>query len=444
MSEQQDATPSTSIIERPLTKKQIGIFTLTGLVFGNMIGAGVFTTSGFALSDLGSPHWVMLAWIVGGVIAICGAISYGALVRHLSESGGEYLFLSRVMHPMIGFIAGWVSLLAGFTGAIAFAALTFETYIGPLLPFQFANGVIAIGIVLLTAMFHGLKFELGVGVQNSVIVLKCLLLLVFFAIAGYVFLSDGAVNQTHVNKDFSLTAFAGSLVWISLSYSGYNAAAYIAGEAADNKSTVPRSMIYGTLSVTALYLLLNAIFVYLTPYELIAGKEDVAAISAAFIGGDNLALLVRVIIATALLTSVFSMILAGPRVYAKMADDGLFPSIFRFTGNVPGWAIMLQALAAIMLIVSTTLKDLLSYLGFTLSLCAAVTVACLFKLKNDEATRTISIPGYPFVPGFFIIATVVLAAISTYRRPSEIIFTVITVITGLALYYLFHRKYSSK
>lgn len=442
MKERSNVDVVPEINDRTISKKQLGMFTLTGLVFANMIGAGVFTTSGFALADLGSADRVMLAWLAGGLIALCGAISYGALVRYLAESGGEYLFLSRLIHPFVGFIAGWVSLLAGFTGAIAFAALTFETYIGPMLPFSLPSGVISVAVIFIAALFHGLKFELGVSVQNAVVVLKFLLILAFIAIAGVVFISSGtAESAATVKSGFSIFAFAGSLVWISLSYSGYNAAVYIAGEAADNQRTVPRSMLYGTLLVMAIYLLLNAIFVYLTPFELIAGKEDVAAISAEYIGGKPLALLVRLIIATALLTSVFSMMMAGPRVYAKMADDGLFPSIFRFTGSVPDWAIILQAVATTLLIVSTTMKDLMSYLGLTLSLSAAVTVGCLFKLKlNKESGADIKIPGYPFVPGLFIVATITLAAIATYRQPTEIIFTLITLATGGLLYVIFKKR----
>ena len=135
------------------------------------------------------------------------------------------------------------------------------------------------------------------------------------------------------------------------------------------------------------------------------------------------------------------MMMAGPRVYAKMADDGLFPSIFRFTGSVPDWAIILQAVATTLLIVSTTMKDLMSYLGLTLSLSAAVTVGCLFKLKlNKESGADIKIPGYPFVPGLFIVATITLAAIATYRQPTEIIFTLITLATGGLLYVIFKKR----
>lgn len=420
--------------------KTLGFLTLVGLIVANMIGAGVFTTSGFALADLGSPNRVMLAWLIGGIIALCGALSYGALVRQMSESGGEYLFLSRVIHPIAGFIAGWVSLLAGFTGAIAFAALAFESYIQPILPFSLPTGTLAISLVVLAAILHGFRLNLGVGIQNAVVALKFVLLLLFIGIAAISAKSYGFEESTKPVSDFSLFAFAGSLVWISLSYSGYNAAVYVAGEANQKQINVPKAMWIGTLAVTIIYLALNGVFMYFTPTELTIGKEDVAAVAATYIGGDTLALLVRFIISLSLLTSVFAMVMIGPRVYARMAEDKLFPQFFRFQGEVPRSAIALQATAAILLISFTSLKDLLSYLGFTLSLCAAMTVFCLFIIKRKDENNSIKIPGYPFVPVFFVGATIFLAILAVWRNPIELAATALTFISGIALYFVFKSK----
>ncbi len=416
------------------------LYTLVGLIFANMVGAGVFTTSGFALADLGSPHRVMLAWVIGGLIAMCGALSYGALARHLTESGGEYLFLSRVIHPMAGFIAGCVSLVAGFTGAIAFAAMAFENYVQPLLGVQLPAGTLAVSIVLIGAVLHSVRVSLGTGVQDVVVGLKFVLILIFIGIAVVSAKSFGTAIDFPQPPAFSPTSFAMSLVWISLSYSGYNAAVYVAGEAREKQRLVPKAIWLGTLIVTFIYLGLNAVFMYLVPYEITAGKEDVAAVAANYLGGDGLAMFVRVIIGVSLLTSVFAMVMIGPRVYAKMADDGVFPDIFRFQGRVPRAAIALQAGAAILFISFTSLKSLLSYLGLTLSLCAALTVFCLFLVKNRESTRLLKVPGYPIVPAFFIAATVLLAALAAWRNPVELLFTLITFIAGAILYFLARRK----
>jgi APA family basic amino acid/polyamine antiporter len=413
--------------------------TLVGLIIANMIGAGVFTTSGFALADLGSANRVMLAWTLGGTIALCGAYSYGGLVRHFTESGGEYLFLSRTLHPLAGFIAGWISLLAGFTGAIAFAALAFETYVSPLIPYALPSKVLAISLIVLAALLHGARVRTGVGMQNALVFLKFVLIIIFIAAAFFAAKTLGAGSAVPLSSEFSLTAFAGSLVWISLSYSGFNAAVYVAGEARDAQTVVPRAMWIGTLIVTILYLILNSIFVYLAPYEAIAGREDVAAIAAQSIGGESLALLVRAIIALSLLTSVFAMVMIGPRVYAKMAEDKVFPALFRFQGDIPRAAIALQAVGAILVVAFSTLKNLLSYLGFTLSLSAALTILCLFLIPKAE-NQSAKIPGYPFAPALFVAATVLLASLAVWRNPAELIATLLTVLSGIILYFALNRR----
>jgi len=416
--------------------RTLGLFSLVCLIIANMVGAGVFTTSGFALGDLGSANRVVAAWIVGGLIALSGAVSYGGLVRRMTESGGEYLFLSRVIHPVAGFIAGWVSLLAGFTGAIAFAALTLETYAIPTRPDWLPGGVLASAVVLVAALLHGVKVQTGAVTQNAAVVLKVLLLSGFLLFAGFVAFTEGAAPAPPVASAFSLTAFAGSLVWISLSYSGFNAAVYVAGEAKDAQRNAPRALWIGTLIVTVLYVALNAAFVYLPSFDAVVGRQDVAAAAAQAIGGDSAALAIRVIIVIALVTSVFSLIMAGPRVYARMAEDGVLPGIFRFSGTqAPTAAILGQAALAILLISLSDLRGLLGYLGFTLSISAALSVASLFIIARREGRAAISVPGYPFTPLFYVIVTLVLAGMAGSREPMQLLAAVVTIVSGSVMYF---------
>ena len=422
--------------------KTLGFVSLVCLIIANMIGAGIFTTSGFALGDLGTPNRVMAAWVVGGVIALCGALSYGGLVRHITDSGGEYLFLSRLIHPLAGFIAGWVSLLAGFTGAIAFAARAFETYAFPTRPDWLPSGVAAAGMVLVAAMFHGFKVQTGAIAQNIVVFLKVALLIGFLAIAASVAMSQGIAPAPLAPMPFSMTAFAGSLVWISLSYSGFNAAVYVAGEAKDAQRNAPKALWVGTLIVTVLYVALNAAFVYLPPFDAVLGREDVAAAAAQAIGGTPLTIAIRFVTVVALITSVFSLVMAGPRVYARMADDGVFPAMFRFGGGgAPTAAILAQALLAIALIALADLRGLLSYLGFTLSVSAALTVGSLFLIARREGRGAVSVWGYPLTPAFYVAATLILAAIAGRRQPIELLTALITIASGSVVYYAFglHR-----
>lgn len=426
---------------------RLGVGSLALLVVASMIGAGVFTTSGFALADLGTPARVLWAWAVGGVVAICGAISYGALARHMTESGGEYLFLSRAVHPAAGFVAGWVSLLAGFTGAIAFAATAFESYAlpGDTRPDWLPAGATAVGLILFCALLHGVRVRPGVVSQNMQVALKLGLLVTFLIFAAARLGDDtwrGGPVLTDAGEvpDFDALAFATTLMWVSLSYSGFNAAIYIAGEAHEPARSVPRAMALATAGVMLLYLALNAVFVYAPAPEAIAGRDDVATAAARAVGGDPLAEAVRWLIALALVTSVSSMILTGPRVYAKMAEDGLFIPGLRRAVASPLRAVWLQAALASVVAMFTGLQELLSYLGFTLGLSAAAAVSSVFLLKRRPATRHIRAPGYPFVHLIFVGATLVFAALAAMRRPWEAGAAALTIGSGLLLYWAVRQR----
>lgn len=421
-----------------MAENRFGLTTLSAIVIANMIGAGVFTTSGFTLAALHTPQRVLAAWLIGGVLALCGALSYGALARRISGSGGEYLFLSRAVHPAAGFVAGWVSLLAGFTGAIAFAAHALEAYLLPLTtaPPAWPAGWLAVTVIVLAGIAHGVTARLGTVAQNILVgaklALLCGIIVYAFAFApakawqgGPLLGADGGVAP------LSWSALALSVMWISLSYSGFNAAVYVAGEAAQARRLVPRALLLGTLLVTALYLALNAVFVYVPAPELIAGSEDVAAQAAHALGGKPLANIVRVVIALALLTSVSSMIMIGPRVYAQMAADGVLPRWFHRAGQVPRRAVALQVVLAVLVVVIAKLEVLLSYLGFTLTLSAALTVASLFVLRARDGAIRVPVPGYPWVPGFYVIATLACAILAAAHRPHEALVGLLTIGCGL-------------
>lgn len=424
----------------------LGLFSLVALVVGNMLGAGVFTTSGFALAELGSPGYVLWAWFAGGLLALCGAMSYGALARLMPVSGGEYYFLSRGVHPLVGFVAGWISLWAGFTGAIAFAAITFEAYLLPgALRGLFPANLVATLVILSAALAHGLNLRRGLLLQNLAVAIKLCLLL---GIAIFVGFSGNIADWEGVQAwrqgplpEFSPAAFAVTVMWVSFSYSGYNASVYVASEAGNPLRDVPRSMILATLLITLLYLVLNAIFLFAPSPEAIAGQQDVAAIAAAALAGDTLAKAMRVVIAIALFTSISAMVMVGPRVYAQMAGDGLMPRLLRFGEQVPGTAIAAQALLAIVVVWVTGLRELLSYLGVTLGLSTAITVASLFATARRRGFDTRQLAGYPWVPIVFIIATLVFVGLAATRNPGEVLAAVLTIASAVVIYLLFGRKH---
>ena len=426
-----------------MTTARFGLTTLVCLVVANMIGAGVFTTSGFALADLGSPDRVMWAWLVGGLLACSGAISYGALIRRITESGGEYLFLSRAVHPAAGFVAGWVSLLAGFTGAIAFAATALEAYALPvdIRPAWCPEDVLAVTVIVVAGAAHARVVTLGALGQNVLVFIK-LALIVGIAVYGLLAVSPAAWRsgaQLAFEPTFQWSAFAVSVMWISLSYSGFNAAVYVAGEAADAKRNVPRALLIGTVLVTILYLAVNALFVYGAP-SAITGREDVATRALTALGGETLGAVTRLVIVVALATSVSSMIMAGPRVYARMADDGVLPAMFRMQAGKPGRPVALQVILAAIVVLLSRLQELLSYLGFTLSVSAALTVSSLFWLRRREGALAVPVWGYPWVPGVFVIATVSFAILAAMRRPAEPIAGLLTILIGIVAWVFIARS----
>lgn len=434
------------MIAKTKSLKPFGLWSATLLVVANMIGAGVFTTSGFSFADLGDRQYVLLAWLIGGIIAICGAISYGQLAQRITESGGEYLFLSRLVHPSVGFIAGWVSLLAGFTGAIAFAATAFESYAIPesIRPDWFQPGLAGIAAIIVFAVLHSIVLKGGMIAQNLIVILKLILLLGFVAFAFSKFPTGWAGMQVETAPTrFSIYAVASTLVWISLSFSGFNAAVYITGEVDHPKKNVPRSLLLGTLIVTVFYLVLNCIFVFGADPEKIRAVPDVAAAAAQAIGGGRLALLIRIIVSVALLSSVSSMIIAGPRVYAKMASDGVFPKLFNSTNRkeleVPATAIWLQAVLAGFVVYFSTIISLLDYLGFTLSVSAALTVACLFWSQPSSSSGASRIL-ISLIALVYVVATIGLAILSAIGRPQQLVGFNITVVSGLVIYFLIRRS----
>jgi len=419
------------------SRRRLGLPSATGLVVASMIGAGVFITSGFALADLGSPGRVLLAWAVGGAIALMGALCYGALAARRSEAGGEYLFLSKTLHPMAGFLAGWLSLLVGFTAPIALAARGLEAYLP--LRIRIAEGPpgpwIGTSAIVVAAALHGLRRAPGVVFQTAVVGIKVALLFVLVAWG----LPSLPALEAAPAPAFSLPAFCVSLVWISLSYSGWNAAVYVGGEVRDPERNLPRSLLLGTLLVTGLYLLLNATFVYAAPLSKLAGQEDVAAIAAQALGGAPLERFVRGVVALALFTSISAMVMAGPRVYARMAEDGLFPRVFAQEGDVPVAAILLQAALAILVLWIATLQDLLGYIGFTLSLSTAAAVVGLARLRVREGAERVPVPGWPWLPALFVLATLSAGGFMMLRRTWEPVAGLATLAVGALLYALIRR-----
>ena len=295
-------------------------------------------------------------------------------------------------------------------------------------------GIVAI---LVFGLLHSIVLKTGLLTQNLIVIVKLVLLAAFVAITFSYYPSGWEGMRIETDPvPFSIFALASTLVWISLSFSGFNAAVYITGEVDNPKRNVPRAMLIGTVIVSLFYLALNFVFVYGPAPDEIRGVEEVAIAASRVIGGDGLAVLVRVIVSVGLLSSVSSMVVAGPRVYAKMAEDGVFPKFFDTSqARVPVAAIWLQVVLASVVVYFSSLKSLLDYLAFTLSVSAAITVACVFwtRRQRDTSVQRLFFSGIALI---YVAATIVFAILSANRQPQQLLGFAATVVSGLILFYV--------
>jgi amino acid transporter len=435
----------------PGQSHQLGLSSLVAIVVANMIGVGVFTSSGFSIAALGNPGRVMLAWILCGLWALCGAIAYGGLISRIPQSGGEYLFLSRLVHPSIGFLAGWISLIAGFTAPIALAAKSAAVHLAPEVWMAQANSsdwkisLLASALIVTALAIHLAGLKIGVGTQNAVVVCK-LGLLLWIVIVAYWFTStsqwQGAALPGRNPAWLPETpgawwALAGSMSWLALSYTGFNATIYVAQDTCDAKRLVPLSMILGTVLVTAIYLALNYIFVYFPEPSLLLGaqgfgEEKVATVVGLALGGPSLAEIVRLVVILSTVSSVFAMLLLGPRVYQQMALDGVFPAIFR--DHSYRKTLLLQAALSVTACFSGSILDMMAYLGLTLSACGAIAVASLYWVERRlPEARSLNWREHSCV-AIYLSITVLIIAASYETRPTQFWAMLYTIGLGLALY----------
>lgn len=398
-----------------------------------MVGTGVFTTSGFLLEVLRAPGLVLLAWLAGGLIAACGALCYGALARRFPESGGEYVFLARTLHPAAGYVAGWVSMLVGFSAPLAAAAFGVGEYLRPWLP---SSTPVLTGSQLLLALawLHGYHGLAGARLQGFAVAFNMLLM------AGFVLMAGPRLPAQPLSvvpdSGFEMTAFLTALVWVSFSYSGWNAAVYIGGEVRDPERNLPRALLLGAGLVTVLYLALNYVFVSAAAPGILAGQADIGRIAAFALGGETWARGVTGLVALALSLSCSALMMAGPRVYARMARDGVLPRWFAPPqDDAPRRAVGLQCALALALLWSFGFKELLTYIGFTLSLVSAATVYGLVRLRRAKGME-VPVAGWPWAPVVYLLAVTATTLNAMLATPWESLFGLATLLGGWLIWRL--------
>jgi len=428
-------------------RRKLKLFSLTNIVIGDMIGAGIFATSGLLLAQLHSPILLLLLWVVGGAIALSGALSYGELGARYPKAGGDYAFLTRLFSPLLGFLSGWVSFFVGFSAPIAASSLAFSEYLVRTLPEEFlpheldlAKKVIAIGVVLVFTLIHYFGLRSGSKVQNLLTVMKITLIMIFL-ITGFVFGEGSFGHFQSQNGDLfaetNLKTIGLALMWIMFAYSGWNASTYVGSEVHNPVKNIPRSLIVGTFSVTAIYLLLNILYVYAVPPGEMEGVISIGGLTANKLFNRSLDQLFSLFIALILLSAISVLIMIGPRVYFAMAQSGHFFGIARRINRskVPGISILMQSGLAIIYILSGTFDQIITFLSFSLGIFPILAVMGVFKLRINQQSE-LKLPGYPLLPAFFILSSVGILVLAFLERPTESTIAIGLILAGIPTFYL--------
>jgi APA family basic amino acid/polyamine antiporter len=433
--------------------RKLTFFPLTNIVIANMIGAGIFTTSGLLMEGLQNPGIMLLLWLAGGLIAFCGALNYSELGAAIPEAGGEYAFLTRLYHPLMGFLSGWISFIVGFSAAIAASSIGFSEYLFSALSlsgtrpesFLWLKKIVSVAVIALFTCIHlrGIKF--GARVQNLLTILKIIL------IAGLICLgfTAGRGQWSHLLQaktptlNFAYLKTVGlSLMWILFAYSGWNAVTYIGSEIKNPRKNVPRSLLSGTGLVMLLYFFLNLFFIYAVNPEQMKGIISITSLAASHAFGRAMGSMVSLIIAFALFSSLSAFLILGPRVTFAMGRDGVFfysLSHIHHRFHVPFKAILLQGIISSCMVLSGSFDQILSYLGFSLGIFPILAVFGVFKLRRKKWC-VLKMPGYPLTTLAYLLAGTAILILAFLERPLESGVALVTVFSGIPAYYFFKSK----
>jgi len=473
--------------EDHLLQKRVNLFDGISIVSGAMIGSGIFIVSADIARNVGSPGWLLMVWIITGIITLIGAVSYGELASMMPHVGGQYVYLKEAYHPLIGFLFGWTTFLVIECGTIAAVAVAFAKFSGVLFPWVseknilFQAGplkikstmIVAIGMISFLTWLNTRGIVTGKTVQNFFSSTKVIALFGFIAIG---FLATKNINSWEINKEvfwkasqvgpgnhviplvgFSLiTAIGTALVGSLFSSDAWYSVTYLSGEVVNPKRNVPLSLFFGALIVSVMYILTNYIYIKILPLSGSPGGADVISRGIQYATDDRVATsamsvvfgnYAAVIMAIFIMISTFGcnngLIMTAPRVYYAMAKDGLF---FRKAGElnkngVPGFAIVVQGVWSVLLCLSGTYGNLLDYVIFAVLIFFTLTILAIFilRVKRPDIPRPYKAIGYPVVPSIYILVTVTIMVILLIYKPDYTFPGLGIVILGIPVFYLWRK-----
>tara|TARA_B100001564_G_scaffold210885_1_gene177454 strand:- start:5766 stop:7082 length:1317 start_codon:yes stop_codon:yes gene_type:complete len=424
--------------------RHIGVWTASAFVISSMIGTGVFTSLGYQLVDINTAFPILLLWLIGGIISLFGAFSYSELASAFPRSGGEYSILSKVYHPAVGFIGGFVSSTIGFSAPAVLAAIALGKYTVAIFP-QLNSTIIASVIILLFNLIHSQTLKYGRLIQDWTTIGK-IVLIVFFIISGLLIDSPQNISFLPIPNDGSLimsSSFAVSLVWVSYAYTGWNSTVYIAGEVKNPQKNIHYSLLFSTAFVTVLYILLNFIFLFSTPISEMRGMIEVGFIAGVNIFGDQGGRIVSGGIALLLLSTISSYVFIGPRITQVIGEDFKYLRFFSKVNNsgIPINGFIFQLSISLIFILTSTFEQVLLYAGITFIIINTITVIGVIVLRFYQPTlnRPYKSWGYPWTQIIFTISNLWILYFTFKNQPFESLIGIGIILISLIFYFSGHR-----
>lgn len=423
---------------------KIGWRTAAGLVLSNMIGTGVFTSLGFQVVHTQNTWSIIILWTLGGFIGLIGAFTYAELGTHFKESGGDYIFLSRLIHPFAGYIYAWISLIIGFAAPIAIAAMAMTSYLS-----GFGDGIFnnwfGIGVILILTAVHSVSIRQS-GIFQDVSTLIKLIFVTVLIVIGIIYLPpvDNAIDYGGGwAEELIMPGFAVSLIYVTYAFTGWNSAAYIVDEIDDPRNNLPKALILGVLICVVLYVLLQLVFLKHASLAQLEGNVEVATIAFSNIFDQGGAKWVSIFIAIQLLATISGYLWVGSRITFALAKEN---SLWRFlasknTKGIPVKALWAQGIIAALLTLTGTFEQVMLYASFVLQLMGTLTIISIFWLKPKA--ENFKSPLRPFLQIIYILFSFWVLGFMLYERPYESIIGLLIVFAG-GISYLFNKQTIAK
>ncbi|WP_273568591.1 APC family permease [Maribacter halichondriae] len=422
-------------------KQKIGWKTAAALVISSMIGTGVFTSLGFQLADIQNTWSIVLVWGLGGVFALIGAFTYAELGTNFDESGGDYIFLSKLIHPLVGYVYAWISLTVGFTAPIAISVMAMKSYLSPINPSLFTDWF-GVGVIFILAAMHSVSIGQSGKFHNISTGIKIGFILILIILGfSYAPVHENAIDlSTTWQEEIFLPGFAVALLYVTYAYTGWNSAAYIVDEIKDVRRNLPKALIIGTAFVTILFVLLQIVFLKHASVDQLSGKVEVVFIAFNNLFGAEGGNWVSYFIAIQLIATVSGYMWIGSRVtFAMSKDHSLWSKLaVKNTNGIPVRALWFQAGVSILLTLTGTFEEVLLYASFVLQLMGTLTVASVFWLKGRKGAY--KSPFKPFLQIAFILFSIWILGYMLFERPRESAIGLLFVATGVGTYFMSKRK----